>query len=313
MSFFEYLLSNISSVLDGDNPNYGSWSSSLITKVEEVHSSLDPLVEKGGEKSLAMVQDLLGRLHPSLVELLPDLDIEIFSGDLRNTTQQQSVRGSLVRLWAKLLQLLDKLTEMRYIVLCLDVIYRISVRTEFDCENLSSKPSSHLEEFRKYHHLLHSTYRHLRIRLAELKLTPAAASWSYQLDLPQAYAKILVMLFFRLPEATADIIKACEPPSCSYNLEDYHFFLNPDADGKNNCPNENGHHHHHKHNGNDWEESARGARGYSARRRGMQKRSTKRDLYPDAAPMPLTSELKNGEKAKTIQQPTTRTTRTKSC
>lgn len=91
MSFFENLFSSISSVLDGENPNYGSWSytlegkvchfvhfqSSLCDKVDVVMGCLATLLEKSDR--VGKLQDNLRRVQVAMVELVPELDIETFS------------------------------------------------------------------------------------------------------------------------------------------------------------------------------------------------------------------------------------------
>lgn len=60
--------------------------------------------------------------------------------------------------------------------------FRIIVRTEFDCENLSLRsPLEFLNEFKKYRKLMQLTFSLICERLGETKPLPATTSFSYQM------------------------------------------------------------------------------------------------------------------------------------
>eukprot|EP01127_Copromyxa_protea_P015453 TRINITY_DN4450_c1_g1_i1.p1 TRINITY_DN4450_c1_g1~~TRINITY_DN4450_c1_g1_i1.p1 ORF type:complete len:869 (+),score=173.35 TRINITY_DN4450_c1_g1_i1:85-2691(+) len=224
MSFFENLFSSLSAVLDGDNPNYGSWSYSLESKIETVITCLGLLMEKSDR--LGKLQDTLRRVQLAMAELTPELEVEIFAGDQRSIQHQQHVRTCLIKLWNRLLIVMEKVGEPRYLVLFLDVISKICVRSEFDCENVNSRsPTEVVSEFRRYKKLMFMTFEFVCDRLAEAKPLPITAPLNYQLELPRAYAKLLAIFFFRIPEANKEILHCFQipPEFVTYNPLDYEY------------------------------------------------------------------------------------------
>jgi len=230
MSFFENLLSSLSSVLDGDNPNYGTWVYNLTGKVDTVHECLGHMM--GNSDRVGKIQDSLRSVQGSLLDLVPELEVEVFAGEQRNVVHQHQARIALLKLWSRILIVLDKITDNRYLASFLDVIAKVSTRSEFDCENVTTNYPHYYRDFSQYRNLMKQTYRYICSRLAEIKPLPLSTTFNYQMEIPRIFAKLLVVFYFRLPDVSSEILQCYKlsPESITYNLLDYEFSLPPNTE-----------------------------------------------------------------------------------
>jgi len=229
MSFFQSIFSSLSSVLDGDHANYASWGQTVEKKVTALAALLAPLM--GKIDHVGQLQQNLNQVQVALVDLLPDLSVDTYSGEARNLLHIQHARGCLLHLWSNLLLSLDKVEEMRFTLLFLDVIWRIMTRPEFDIEYLvlddHGVPHTSQEcsnAFKRYGRLIQNTHAYISTKLADAN--PAMnSSILLKLELLMAYSRILSVCFFRLPEVSKAIIKSLKTSSqlITYDLKAFEY------------------------------------------------------------------------------------------
>eukprot|EP01124_Arcella_intermedia_P012317 TRINITY_DN18676_c0_g5_i1.p1 TRINITY_DN18676_c0_g5~~TRINITY_DN18676_c0_g5_i1.p1 ORF type:complete len:801 (+),score=132.47 TRINITY_DN18676_c0_g5_i1:86-2488(+) len=237
MSFLVDLISDLTGVgvnyltqnnnKDYSNYKYGTWFQDTEKKIQKIFKLC--LNVMGNNDRVLFIQEQVRKLHFALGDLNPDLEIEEFMGDTRSPVGMQQTRILLLNLWQRLLLLLDKIEDSRTVVVFLESMHKIMIRSEFDTSHLMLNDvdiptcdADYPPVFHRYRQLLFHTHIHVSSKLAESSPVPIMSPSLYGLDLIMVYSKIISVNFFRIPEVGYSIIEcfsSATPPS--FYLADY--------------------------------------------------------------------------------------------
>eukprot|EP01128_Nolandella_sp_AFSM9_P007557 TRINITY_DN4179_c0_g1_i1.p1 TRINITY_DN4179_c0_g1~~TRINITY_DN4179_c0_g1_i1.p1 ORF type:complete len:697 (-),score=89.49 TRINITY_DN4179_c0_g1_i1:78-2168(-) len=224
------LLSNLT--LYSDEPDYSTWLSSVDRKIQGVHLLLSELID-AAQVVTERKRQLIAACD-ALREVNVDLSVESFSGNVRSSVEMQRVRILFLRLWSRLLLLLDDIHESQVISLFVETMSLLVARSEFDLTllsiDLSLRPHAsplQIQTFQRYRKLMISTHLFVISKLAAERPVNVRTGFLSLLELPASLAKFLAVCIHRLPQVGSQIVEAISLPAgtVSYNLCDYQLFL----------------------------------------------------------------------------------------